>query len=177
MAWLARMIGAKVIVEAGTYGGAATRILAEVNPHATVWTADPMRHSNISLMLDDHPNIIYHEGDFIEMLERVPVIDFAYIDATTPEEHGTAHTYSYRHRSGQAVAERLSPNGIICYDDTNPKPWREPFPELALIQDFCQINLRALKGFSIYQSPRLPAEASNDTRTRLDASEHPEMQP
>jgi len=146
MAWLARMIGARVIVEAGTYHGAATRILAEVNPAAVVWTADPYTSPTFV------GNVIFQRRDFLEMLADISEpIDFAYIDATPPDEHGTKHTYRYRLKCGLAVAERLSPHGIICFDDTNPAPWREPFPELGEIQEFCQINLNALKGLSIYQ--------------------------
>jgi predicted O-methyltransferase YrrM len=146
MAWLAQMMNAKIIVEAGTYNGAATRILADVNPDAMIYTADP--YTSPSFTQD---NIVFHQGDFLEMLDGIEgEIDLAYIDATPPSEHGTALTYNYRWLCGVAASKRLSPGGLVCWDDTNPAGWREPFVELEHIKEMAQINMTALKGFSIY---------------------------
>lgn len=146
MAYLAQMIGAKIIVEAGTYMGAATNILARVNPEATVYTADPHTSPNLT-----ESNIVFYRGDFLEMLGEIQdPVDFGYVDATPLDEFGTERTYNYRWLCGLAIQEKLSPGGLICFDDTDPAPWRMPFIELGYIKNMCQINLTALKGFSIY---------------------------
>ena len=147
MAWLARLTKSRVIVEAGTYYGATTKVLASANPYATVYTADPYTSPRFK-----ETNVVFHQGDFLEMLDiyGLDQIDFAYIDATPIEEHGTEHSYRYRYRCGMECAKRATPNGIICFDDTNPAPWKKPFRELEQIKEMCQLNIKALKGFSVW---------------------------
>jgi predicted O-methyltransferase YrrM len=139
MAWLAHMIEARVIVEAGTYKGKATRIFAEVNPNAKVYTAD------IEYYAPELPaSVVYHRGDFADMVRAIPSIDFAYIDASGRSNLETRLRWDH----AQLVLPKLSPRGIIAFDDTLSE-----WDGVREIREFCQINLRALKGLSLYQRP------------------------
>lgn len=138
LAWLARMVRAETIVEAGTYKGMTACALGLANPDATVWTADLVRKP-----IELPPNVIYHVGLFEDMLTLIEEpICFAYIDASGPGNTDPA----LRARLFELVRPRLRPNGIIAVDDT----W-DDWPGAAKIRSYCQLNLRALKGLSLYQ--------------------------
>ena len=143
LAGLAAMIGAETIVESGTYKGAATRALAEANPKARVWTADLVEYPEVA---DLPPNTRFYHGDFMDMLTAIQQpINFAYIDASGADNKQTRLRLTH----SIAVADRLSPGGIICWDDT----WTD-WDGVKEIREFAQINLLAQKGLSIYQKPR-----------------------
>ena len=108
---LARGIGAKSIVEAGTYRGETALVLSLMNPDAHVWTADPVDHGQE--YLNERDNITYVRADFLEMLEFVPVVDFAYIDASGVDNTDTMLRYEH----ALAVWEKLSRGGMIVFDD------------------------------------------------------------
>lgn len=139
LAHLAHMIGARTIVEAGTYKGATAFALGVVNRYAAVHTFDPHDHG-VGWM--PH-NVHVHRCDFLWMLEYVDDVDFAYIDATDAE-HGTR----YRWECADAVLDLLNPRGIIAFDDT----WTD-WDGVDEIRGLCQINIQAQKGLSIYQKP------------------------
>ena len=135
---LAGMIGAKVIVEAGTYTGVAARALAEMNPTAVVYTAD------VEDLAGNLPvNVVRYVGPFEDMLAGIDSVDFAYIDAT-----GSGNDTDLRRRHGQLVLAKLTPRGIIAFDDT----WTD-WAGVEWIRDLCQINVQACKGLSLYQRP------------------------
>ena len=141
LATLARGIGAKTIVESGTYLGGTTKVLAEHNPEADVWTSDIVDHK-VKLPANCH----FYCMDFAQMIELfVPTIDFAYIDASGATNRETW----LRKEHGELVLDRLTPGGIIAWDDT----WSE-WEGVDWIRDLCQINLRVWKGLSLYQSER-----------------------
>lgn len=142
LAGLAKMIGARTIVEAGTYRGAAARALGKHNPEARVWTADIVEHPAVE---DLPPNTRYYHGDFVDMLHAIEQpIDFAYIDASGPSNKDTELRWSHAIH----VLPRLSPRGIIAWDDT----WTD-WHGVYKIRAFANMNILALKGLSLYQHP------------------------
>lgn len=140
MAQLARMLDAKVIVEAGTHMGSTAVTLALENPTAVVRTADINRPPK---MVGWPPNLHFHLGDFGEMVSGMKDIDLAYIDATGPGRYTRL-----RWEHAQIVLPKMAPHGIICFDDTLTE-----WDGVAEIRDLCQINIHALKGLGIYQCP------------------------
>lgn len=142
LAGLANMIGARTIVEAGTYRGAAARALGEHNPEARVWTADIVERPEVE---DLPPNTRFYHGDFVDMLHAIKQpIDFAYIDASGASNRETELRWSH----ALHVLPKLSPRGIIAWDDT----WSQ-WEGADKIRAFANINILALKGLSLYQKP------------------------
>jgi predicted O-methyltransferase YrrM len=122
---LASFVQPKVVVEAGTYSGhflfAMANILCTIG-QGKVYSADltdrvtPLLAETPSLL----PHIVFHHGDFLEMLATVPdPIDFAYIDASsTEDEH-------MRWEHATVVFPRLSPGGLMLVDDTGSEDWAD----------------------------------------------------
>lgn len=137
LAHLALMIDARVIVEAGTFTGVTAKGLAAVNPQAHVYTAD------VNAVDVSGPNLTFYHGPFEAMLAGLDEVDFAYIDAT-----GEGNDTDLRRRHGQMVLEKLTPRGIIAFDDT----WTD-WDGVEWIRELCPLNLQAKKGLSIYQRP------------------------
>lgn len=121
LACAAAFMGARVVVEAGSYQGRTTCAMAKAlrrsgTPGFRVWTADTEKvHADRTQETVDDNDLtehvtVYH-GDFLDMLKEVPgEIDFAYLDG------------GERWPMVKAVRPRLSEHGLIFIDDMNT-PW------------------------------------------------------
>jgi predicted O-methyltransferase YrrM len=118
---LVNFLKPKVVVEAGTYRGhmaaAVANILRQQDPDARIYTADPMdtgfRKALEEDLLPIAPWVVFHAGDYLEMLRRVTVpIDLAFIDASSIEDPHLRWTHA------MATMVRMRPGGLILVDDT-----------------------------------------------------------
>jgi predicted O-methyltransferase YrrM len=139
----------KVIVEAGTYLGHMAISLAlnlkQYDDVFHVWTADTTDYyvdgfdkplKNLKL----EKEITFFLGDFEEMLENVPPIDFAYIDASGADES------TMRARHFKAAYRKGNKGALICIDDcAGDWPYAEKLKKEA------DIYLPYSRGLAIYQ--------------------------
>ena len=150
LAALVRCQRPEVLVEAGTYRGHTAvhiwRVLNELR-HGHLHTADPYPHGQMATLagLD---RVTFYQADFLDMLARLPAVDFAYIDASKPEKGGAA----LRWQHFEAVRARLRPGGLICVDDTAADDWDdgEGGRSVLRIRAACQLNFRFLRGLSVF---------------------------
>jgi predicted O-methyltransferase YrrM len=119
---LANFVGARNIIEAGTYRGHMASALAFLlkitgKTGGKVYTADTVDVFSSTLadasMDPVRDYIHYHVGDFGDMLKSVPVLaDFAYIDASS-------ETNPHLRMEHLALAmQRMNTGGILMVDDT-----------------------------------------------------------
>jgi predicted O-methyltransferase YrrM len=140
----------EILVEAGTYRGhAAYRIgetLSELDK-GTLHTADPYPKGQAAL-LKGFTRVVFHPKDFLEVLENIPFVDFAYIDASDHSRQGGA---DLRWKHFTAVMAKLRRGGIVCVDDTAADDWNdnEGGRSVDRIREKCT-NFTFLRGLSVY---------------------------
>lgn len=140
----------EILVEAGTYlGHCAWHIGKTLNELSKghLHTCDPFPNGQFQT-LRDQPRVIFHPKDFLKVLDALPYVDFAYIDAS---DHSKPDGASLRWRHFEAVRAKLRPGGIIAVDDTAANDWSdgEDGRSVLRIREKC-VNLTFLRGISIY---------------------------
>ncbi len=146
----------EVVVEAGTYKGHAAffmgHSLSDIGA-GHLWTADPIDHGVARLVREWRLEqwVTYQQRDFLDVLAELPVVDFAYIDASADGPTGA----ELRWRHFQAVLSKLRPGGVVCVDDTATDDWcdGEGGRSVERIRAVCGLNFRFGSGLSIYHSP------------------------
>jgi predicted O-methyltransferase YrrM len=140
----------EILVEAGTYRGhSAYRIgetLAELG-RGHLWTADPFPNGQFAT-LSPLERVTFCPRDFLAVLEGIPYVDFAYIDAS---DHSKPDGASLRWRHFEAVRAKLRQGGVICVDDTAANDWSdgEGGRSVGRIRAEC-VNFTFLRGISVY---------------------------
>lgn len=141
LAALVRAHRPEVVVETGTYRGHGTLYMADAlrrNGRGHLHTADPFWHGVPEWIERNGLASVatFHHEQAHKLIERLPYIDFAYIDD---------HAHS-RHRHFEMCRAKLRPGGIILVDDTNANDWHE----VDTIRRSCTVNFRFLRGLSVY---------------------------
>lgn len=143
----------KLIVEAGTYRGHGAIWMASAQEAGLLLTADVEDRDVVAAFeaAEVADRIEFHHCDFLQMLEDVVQVDFAFIDAT---DHSRPDGADLRWQHFQAVGEKLTPGGIICVHDTAADDWRDGQGGKSVldIRRACQLNLTAGRGLSIYKA-------------------------
>lgn len=143
-----------IAVEAGTYQGHAAHYIGEAlrtNGIGHLHTADPYPCGAENTLRDLGEWVTYYQQDFLGVLEKLPHVDFAYIDASGPGPDGA----SLRWLHFQAVRDKLRSGGIICVDDTLSDDWAdgENGHSAGRIRMSCNVSFWFLRGLSIYAKP------------------------
>lgn len=119
---LALFVGARTVVEAGTYRGHTALALGEALSHlgldSHVWTADTIEQYPEGIAtqaigpLGLQKTVTFFLGDFNDMLNTVPgEIDLAYIDASSVDAP------KLRRQHFDIVWPRMKRGGIVIVDD------------------------------------------------------------
>jgi predicted O-methyltransferase YrrM len=114
---LAFYLKPKVVVEAGTYQGHFSVVLARLLPDCHVWTADPYTRMSES---SSPSNLHFVQGDFDEMLNARPIlkgrVDFAFIDSGPPM---AVEEPEVRWRHWTSCKAFMRSGGVMACHDTN----------------------------------------------------------
>ena len=123
---LVKSMRPSLIVEAGTYMGHATTIMAaamrEAGIDGELWSADPMDYGALKVVEQNGLTDFVHlyRGDFNEMLEG-PLKDrsfrMAFIDSGPSSTFQTAD--DIRHHHCEAARKRLKAGGLMIVDDAS----------------------------------------------------------
>lgn len=140
----------EILVEAGTYRGHAAWHIGKVlesSNFGRLHTCDPYPNGQFET-LRECSRVTFHPKDFLKVLEGIPYVDFAYIDAS---DHSKPDGASLRWRHFEAVRAKLRPGGVICVDDTAADDWSdgEGGRSVLRIREKC-VNFTFLRGISIY---------------------------
>lgn len=144
----------KIVVEAGTYLGHGAVWMGKAlrwNGIGHLWTADPYDTCQAGLIADEKLDewVTYCATDYLEMIEGMPPIDMAYIDASGP-----GHDASLRLIHLEATIPKLSDGGMIFVDDTKKdfQAWKdgEGGASRDRVRDLCSVNFEWLRGLSLY---------------------------
>lgn len=152
---LVRCVKPKTCVEAGTYKGHGALAIAralQANNSGWLYTADPHDYGQMA-ELSGVGRVTYFAQDFLQMLDGLDSVDFAYIDASG--WGATGRDASLRVRHFDAVLPKLNPGGLILVDDTACDKWNdgEGGRSVQRIRERCA-NFRFLRGLSIYEAPK-----------------------
>lgn len=140
----------EILVEAGTYRGHAAYYIGHTlseGGFGHLYTADPYPNGQIAT-LHGLGRVTFYPTDFLLMLETLPAVDFAYIDAS---DHSKPAGAALRYIHFEAVRAKLRPGGIICVDDTAADDWSdgENGQSVQRIREQC-LNFTFLRGLSVY---------------------------
>jgi predicted O-methyltransferase YrrM len=140
----------EILVEAGTYRGHAAYHIGKVLQSLDfghLHTADPVPNGQMAT-LSGFKRVTFYPRDFLKVLEGIPAVDFAYIDASDHSKPGGA---GLRWLHFEAVRAKLRPGGIICVDDTAADDWNDGEGGLSVhrIRDLC-LNFTFLRGLSVF---------------------------
>ncbi len=151
IAGLVRCQKPEIVVEAGTYRAHTASYIGEaleMNGYGHLHTADPYPHGQYAA-LTGMARVTFYPTDFLEMLDAIPHVDFAYIDASDHSRPGGA---DLRWKHFDAVLRKLRAGGIICVDDTLADDWNdgENGHSVDRIRTVSNVNFRFLRGLSVY---------------------------
>jgi predicted O-methyltransferase YrrM len=149
---LVRLHKPEVVAEAGTYRGHGAIFMAQAcieNDRGLVYTADPYPSGAMSAFGQAGVSewVRYRPIDYLEMLETLPHVDFAFIDASAPGPDGA----KLRWQHFEATKTKIRPGGVICVHDTAADDWSdgEGGRSVERIRAACGLNLTAGRGLSV----------------------------
>lgn len=131
-----------IAVEAGTYQGHTAFHIAnalKTNGIGHLHTADHALFGQRDVLAGLEQWVTFYQSDYLDMLAKIPRVDFAYIDSGDAE---------VRLEHFEATRAKLRSGGIICVDDTLGGD-----PPMERIRELCGLNFRFLRGLSVCVAP------------------------